>query len=170
LQPYSAEWHEEEHKTNLKDRWNTSFHNLNYLPQVITFQRSILCFEIRDLNLQALAQRRKNSAAPCEVLPSGAYLAAPLSPQSYAKPGFMGPQNHHEGKHPDAMIRDFRALLDNTQDAIHRVAISSSTQQHMKNKSRNKTYISDEQLQAMELCNYHGMKVQVEGLGSECIS
>jgi len=86
LQQYSAERHEQAHKTNLKDGWNASNHNLNYLPQVITFQRRILCFEVRELNLQALAQRRENSAAAYKVLPSGADLAAPLSPQSYAKP------------------------------------------------------------------------------------
>jgi len=57
LQQYSAERHEKAHKTNPKDGWNASNHNLNYLPQVITFQRRILCFEIRELNLQALAQR-----------------------------------------------------------------------------------------------------------------
>jgi len=48
LQQYSAERHEQAHKTNLKDGWNISNHNLNYLPQVITFQRRILCFEIRE--------------------------------------------------------------------------------------------------------------------------
>jgi len=91
LQQYSAERHEQAHKTNLKDGWNASNHNLNYLPQVITFQRRILCFEIRELNLQALAQPRENSVAACKVLPSGADLAAPLGYQSYAKPEFMGP-------------------------------------------------------------------------------
>jgi len=51
LEQYSAERHEQTHKTNLKDGWNASNHNLNYLPQVITFQGSILCFEVRELNL-----------------------------------------------------------------------------------------------------------------------
>jgi hypothetical protein len=152
LQQYSADRHEQAHTTNLKDGWNASNHDLNYLPQGITCQRRILCFEVRELNLQALAQRWENSAAACKVLPSGADLAAPLSPQSYAKPEFMGPQNHHDGKHPDAMIKDFRALLDNTQDATHRVPIFSGTRVFIKHKSRNKTYISDEQLHAMELC------------------
>jgi len=32
LQQYSAERHEQAHKTNLKDSWNASNHNLNYLP------------------------------------------------------------------------------------------------------------------------------------------
>jgi len=82
----------------------------------------------------------------------------------------MGPQNRRDGKHPDAMIEDFRGLLDNRQDATHRVAIYSGTQQFIKHKSRNKTYISDEQLHAMELCIYHGIKVQVEGLEGERIS
>jgi len=79
LQQYSAEKHEQAHKTNLKDGWNASNHNLNYLPQVISFQRRILCFRIRELNLKALAQRRDNSAATSKVLASGADLAAPLS-------------------------------------------------------------------------------------------
>jgi len=107
LQQYSAKRHEQAHKTNLKDGWNASNHNLNYLPQVITFQHRILCFEIGELNLQALAQRRENSAASCKVLPSGADLAAPLGSQSYAKPEFMRPQNRPDGKHPDAMIKTF---------------------------------------------------------------
>jgi hypothetical protein len=81
LQQYSAERHEKAHRMNLKDSWNASNHNLNYLPQVITFQRRILCFEIRELNHHALAQCRENSAAACKVLPSGADLAAPLGSQ-----------------------------------------------------------------------------------------
>jgi len=36
--------------------------------------------------------------------------------------------------------------------------------------SRNKTYISDDQLHAMELCIYHGTKVHIEGLDGERIS
>ena len=124
---HSAERHDQAHVTNLKDGWDAFNHNLYYLPQVITIQRRILCFEIRELNLQALTHSRRNSAAACEVLPYGADLAAPLSPQSYAKPEFMGPQNRRDGKHPDAMIKDFRALLDNTHDATHRTAISSGT-------------------------------------------
>jgi len=81
LQQYSAERHEQAHKTNLKDAWNASNQNLNYLPQVITFQRRILCFEIRELNLQALAQHRENSTATCNVLPFSADLVAPMSSQ-----------------------------------------------------------------------------------------
>jgi hypothetical protein len=68
------------------------------------------------------------------------------------------------------MIKDFRALLDNTQDAWHRVAIYRGTQEFIMHKSRNKTYISDEQLHPMELCIYHCIKVQVEGLDVERIS
>jgi hypothetical protein len=83
LQQDSAERHEQAHKTNFKGGWNASNQNLNYLPQVITFQRRILCVEIRDLNIQALAQRWENSAAACNVHPSSADLAAHQSPQSY---------------------------------------------------------------------------------------
>jgi len=170
LKQYSAERHEQPHKMNLKDGWNASNHNLNYLPKVITFQGRILCFEIRELNLQALTQRWENSAATCKVLPSGADLAAPLGYQSYVKPEFMGLQTHRDGKHPDVRIKDFRALLDNPQDSTHRVAIYSDTREVIKHRSRNKTYLSDEQLHAMELCIYHGIKVQVEGVDGERIS
>jgi hypothetical protein len=170
LQQYSAERHEQAHTTNLKDGWNTSNHKLNYLPQVITFQRRILCFEIRELNHQALAQRRENSTAACKVLPSGADLAATLDPESYAKSEFMGPQIRRDGKHPDATIKDFTALLDNTQEATHRGAIYSGTREFINHKSRNKTYISDDQLHTMELCIYYGIKVQVDGLDGERIS
>jgi hypothetical protein len=120
--------------------------------------------------MQTLAQRRENSAAACKVLPSGADLAAPLGSQSYVKPEVMGPQNRRDGKHPDAILKDVRSLLDNTQDAMHRVAIYCGTQEFNKHKRRNKMYISDEQLHAMELSIYHGIKVEVEGLDGECIS
>jgi len=170
LQQYSADRHEQAHKTNIKDGWNSSNHNLNYLLQVITFQCRNLCFEIRELNLQALAQHRENRDATCKVLPSSADLAAPLSSQSYEKPEFMGPQNLHDRKHPDAMIKDFRALLNSTQDTKHRATIYNGTREFLKHKSRKKMYISDEHLHTMELCIYHGIKVQVEGLDGECIS
>jgi len=170
LQQYSAARHEQAHQTNLKDGWNASNHNVNYLPQVITFLHRILSFEIGELNRKGPAQRQENSAAACTVLHSGADLAAPLGSKSYAKPEFMGPQNRRDGKHPDTIINDVRALLDNTQDATHRVAIYSSTREFILHKSYNNTYISDEQLHAMELCIYHGIKVQVEGLDGECIS
>jgi hypothetical protein len=170
LQQYSAEKHDQAHNTKLTDSWNTSNHNLNYRPQVITILRRILCFEIRELNLQALAQRWENSAAACRVFPSGADLAAPLSSQSYPNPEFMRPQNRRDGKHPNAMIKHFRALLNNVQDATQCAAICSGTWEFIKNESRNKTYISDEQLHPMELCIYHGIKVQVEGLEGETIS
>jgi hypothetical protein len=170
LQQSSAERHDQPHKTNLKDSWNASNHNLNYLLQVITFQRRIRCFEVRELNLQALAQCRENSAAACKVLPFGADLAAPLSHQSYVKHKFVGHQTRRDGKHPDAMNQFFRALLDNTQDITHCVAIYSGTRKFINHKSRNKTYISVEQLHAMELCIYHCMKVHIEGLGDQRIS
>jgi hypothetical protein len=42
LQLYSAQRHNQVHKTNVKDSRNTSNYNLTYLPQVITFQCHIL--------------------------------------------------------------------------------------------------------------------------------
>jgi hypothetical protein len=81
----------------------------------------------------------------------------------------MGPHNSRDGKHPDAMIKHFRALLDNTQDVRHWVTIYNGMREILKHKSRNKTYISDELLHARELSIYHGIKVQVEGLDVERI-
>jgi hypothetical protein len=128
LQLYSAETHEQAHKTNLQNGWNAPNRNLNYLPQVFTFQHRILGIHITELNLQALVQSWENSAATCKVFPSGADLAPPLSSQSYATPKFMGPRKCRDGNHPDTtMIKVFRALLDNTPDATHRVAIYSCT-------------------------------------------
>jgi len=82
----------------------------------------------------------------------------------------MEPQNHCDGNHPDTMINDFRALLGNTQDATHCVAIYCGPQRVFKHTSCNKTYILDEQLHAMELCIYHRITLQVEGLDGQRIS
>jgi hypothetical protein len=84
LPHYSAERYEQAHIMNLKDSWKASNENLNCVLQAITVQCCILCFKIRKLNLQALAQHQENSAATYKVLPSSADLATPLSSQSYA--------------------------------------------------------------------------------------
>jgi hypothetical protein len=104
------------------------------------------------------------------VVLSGAELAPALGSQSYAKLEFMGPPNSRDRKHPDAMIKDFGVLLDNTQDATHCVRIYNCMRKFLKHQSRNKTYISDEQLHVMELCVYHGIKVPVEGSEGENIT
>jgi len=155
---------------NLKDGWYASNHNLNSLLQVFNSQRRILWVEIKELNLQALAQHRETSAAPCNVLPSSANPSAPLSSQSYAKPNFMGPQNCCDWNPPVTIIKDFRAVLGNMQDAMHHVTIYNGTQEFLKHKGHNKMYISDEPLHAKELCIYHGLKGQGGGLHGECIS
>jgi hypothetical protein len=116
---------------NLKDGWNASNGNRHFLPQVIIFQHRIFCFGITEHNLQALAQRQEYSAAACQFLPFGAELASPLGSQSYPKPEFIAPQNRHDGMHPDTMIRNFRALLTNTLDAMHRMAIYSGMRKGM---------------------------------------
>jgi hypothetical protein len=54
LQQDYAERHEHAHQTNLKNGWNASNHNLNYLLQVITFQLRVLCFVIREIKFSAL--------------------------------------------------------------------------------------------------------------------
>jgi len=68
------------------------------------------------------------------------------------------------------LITDCIAVLNNMQDATHRVTIFNSTWVYLKHKSCNKRYISDEQLRAMELCIYHDIKAQVECLEGERIS
>jgi len=97
-------------------------------------------------------------------------MAAPLSSKSYAKPKFVGPQNRHGGRYPDAMIKECRALLDNTQDVRHRLTIFNGMGEVIQHQCRDMMYTSDEQLHAMELCIYHGIDVQVEGLQGEHIS
>jgi hypothetical protein len=95
---------------------------------------------------------------------------ADVCTQSHAKPKCMRPQIRRDGNHPDAVIKDFRALLDIAQDALHWVAIYSGMGKLIKHRSRNKTYISDEQLHTMELCIYHGTQGHVEGSDGEPIS
>ena len=82
----------------------------------------------------------------------------------------MVPQNGPDAMDLDAMVKDFIALLHNTQDPTHCAAIYSGTWELIKHQSHTKTYISDEQLHAMELCIYHGIEVEVEGLDGEPIS
>jgi len=50
------------------------------------------------------------------------------------------------------------------QHATHRVAIYSGTREFINRMSRNKMYISDEQLHTMELCIYHGINAQLSVL------
>jgi hypothetical protein len=63
LQKYSAKNHKQACTTNLKDSGIASSHILNSLLQVITSQRSILYLDFTELNLQAVAECRENSAA-----------------------------------------------------------------------------------------------------------
>jgi hypothetical protein len=65
------------------------------------------------------------------------------------------------------MIKDFRTLLGNVKDATHSASIYSGTRECINHKSRTKRYILDEQLHAMELCIYPGIKVQAEGFEGE---
>ena len=68
------------------------------------------------------------------------------------------------------MIKDFSTFLDNTHDVTHRVTIVNATRECIKHNSRNKTYIWDELLQAMELCVHHGIEVHIQGFDGERIS
>lgn len=88
----------------------------------MTYQSRILCFEITQLNHPALPLHQGPSAVPCEVLPSGAGVAALPGCESYTRAEFMGIQNCRNGKHLDAKINNFRVLLSTTQDTTHRIA------------------------------------------------
>jgi hypothetical protein len=143
--------------------WNAFNHILHYLPQVIAFQRRILCFDIRELNLESLTQRQMISATSRKVLSSASDLTVPLSLQPYAKPDFMGPQNSHDEKYPNTMVKDYRALLNNTGDVMHCVVIYRGTRELIKHKSHNMTFILHKKLHALELCIFHGIKVHAEG-------
>jgi len=153
---------------NLKDSWKGSNHNLTSLAQEITLQCRILGCAIRELNPQALGQRRDHWAATSKALSSGADLAAPLSTQSYAKPEFKGPQNRHDGEHPDSTIKDFRSLHAIMHDAMHHLTMYNTTGYSIKHMSRNTIYISDEQLHAMELCICCSNMAQFDGLVGAC--
>jgi len=75
----------------------------------------------------------------------------------------MGPQIRHDGKHAEGMIETFREWLDSTYSAMHRMVIYRGTREFVKHQGQNMMDILDEQLHTMELCIYHGIKVQVEG-------
>jgi hypothetical protein len=60
FQQESEERHELTHQTKLKDSWNASNHNINYLPQVIAFQRRIVGYKSREFNLSAITQGQEN--------------------------------------------------------------------------------------------------------------
>jgi len=117
-----------------------------------------------------VTQCEGHSAATGNVLPSGDDLAIPLSSQSYTTPEFMKPQNCHEWKHPHVIIKDFTALVDNTQDATHRVIIFRLMFEFINHMCRNKMYVFDKQLHPMQLCIYHGNQVQVVYVEGERIS
>jgi len=170
LQQDSAKRHEHAHKTNLNDSWNTANHNRNNMPQVVTLQRRILCFERRELNLQALAQRRGHSMAACDVLLSGADLPPALRSQSYPKCKCMGPQHCHDWKHLDSMIKT--SVQSSTIHKMQRTMwqYTAALKKFIKHESRNMMYISDRQLNAMELFIHHGIELQVEGWDGERIS
>jgi hypothetical protein len=54
------------------------------------------------------------SAGAYNVFPSGADLAPSLRFPSYVKTEILERLNLRNGKHPDAIIKDFKPLLNNT--------------------------------------------------------
>jgi len=65
------------------------------------------------------------------------------------------------------MFKDFTALLDNMQDAIHRVPIYTDTWVFIRYQSHNNIYISDEQLHAIKHSICHVTQVHIEGFEAE---
>jgi hypothetical protein len=82
MQQYCAERYEQPHIMNIRAGCKASNHNLNYLPQVVTVQCHILCFPIREINLEAIVKQWENRIAACNVLPSDGDLATPQSSQA----------------------------------------------------------------------------------------
>jgi hypothetical protein len=82
----------------------------------------------------------------------------------------MRPENRLDYMNPDAMNKDFRAVLDIRYDTTHCAAIYSGTREYIKHTRCNKKYILDEQQHTMELCIYPRIEVQVEGLEGERVS
>jgi hypothetical protein len=68
------------------------------------------------------------------------------------------------------MIEDFGELLDNMQDATHRMAIYSNMPEIFNHRRCNNKYVSEEKLDAIELGIYHCIMVEVKGLEGEHIS
>jgi hypothetical protein len=81
----------------------------------------------------------------------------------------MEPQDSCDGKHSDTMIKSFKALLSNRQDAIHCLTIFNATREVINQESGNMTYISDEQLQTMQLCCNHDNNGPGKCFHGECI-
>jgi len=75
----------------------------------------------------------------------------------------MGPQHRCNGNHSDVMITDIRQWLNHIRDAMHCMTINIGTQEFIKHRSPDNTFIRDEQLHAMELGMYDGNNVQVQG-------
>jgi hypothetical protein len=73
----SADRQEQANNTNLNDYWHAPHQIYDYFLQVITFQHRILYIEIRELNLQSLAQHWENSTGGWQLHAAGPDLAAP---------------------------------------------------------------------------------------------
>jgi hypothetical protein len=76
----SAKGLEQSPKTNLKVSWTTFNHNLNHHSNVITIQRRIVCFELRELNGPDRAPHRENSTADPQHPPFRYFCCCPPGP------------------------------------------------------------------------------------------
>jgi hypothetical protein len=97
LEQSPTDSHKHAHILNLRDCWNAHSHHLSYMPPSITLQRSILCFKIREANLEFLAEHQEIGPTTSKILPSGADLTATQSSQSDSQGTLLGHPNFHDG-------------------------------------------------------------------------
>jgi hypothetical protein len=151
--------------TRLKNLRSTASETTNHVPIIISslsfLSLLFLSSSQSTISLRLLPPYAPRNETSIFVASYGSCSARSLDP------GFPP---HRDGKHPDTLIKQFRALLHNSQDPAHRVGIYSGMRELIKYMRRNQTFILDEQLHAMVLCIYHGIQVQVEGLEGELIS
>ena len=195
LPQWSAETHEHAHRANMKDGWNASNHNLDYLPQIFAFHRRVLCFEIRSLNLRSVERLRKDSDSdnnPWQIettIPdpssarqnphsaeglrtdSGNHRAntATITGPSSASPLFTQPMlisPQNDSKTPDGQMKHFGALVDST-DVVQRSALLNGTRDFLLRRLSKRDEILDEELRKAEICIYHAVKVVIDDMDGE---
>ena len=160
LPQWSAETHEHAHRANLKDGWNASNKNLDYLPQIFAYQRRVLCFEMRGLNRQAVQGSDDHHLAG-----KTATIAGPSTASPFTQPMLISPQN--DNKTPDGQLKHFGALVDSI-DVVQRSALLNGTRDFLQRRlPKRDEILSDEELRKAEICIYHAIKVEVDDLDGD---
>ena len=102
--------------------------------------------------------------------PFQCWAGSPPDPPANCEPRIHGTPVLPWWKYLYTMLKAFRALLCNTQQAMLSMVLYNGARDILKHQSCNMMYLSHEKQHAMELCIYHGIEVQGEGLKGEHIS